>query len=157
MGHTPQTLSDEKNQISFDELCVWLPLSRLLPKCKAMEWIKGFLIKLFVRIECIYQCSHFDFKFMYIHKWTVHAMCPSGTHFLYLYLAQVNAGISILYCRSKIKESLSDFLTCSSADFPACNLRTIQIRRKCVRRRTHCVDCPFLNEYKQSKKSKCEH
>ena len=27
----------------------------------------------------------------------------------YLYLAQVNAGISILYCRSKIKESLSDF------------------------------------------------
>ena len=26
---------------------IWLPpLSRLLPKCKAMEWIKGFLIKL---------------------------------------------------------------------------------------------------------------
>ena len=46
---------------------------------------------------------------------------------------------------------------CSSADFPACNLRTIQIRRKCGRRRTHCADCPFLNEYKQSKKSKCEH
>ena len=43
------------------------------------------------------------------------------------------------------------FLTCSSADFPACNLHTIQIRRKCGRRRTHCAYCPFLNEYKQSK------
>ena len=32
---------------------VWLPpLSRLLPKCKAMEWIKGFSYKTFVRIEC---------------------------------------------------------------------------------------------------------
>lgn len=26
---------------------------------------------------------------------------------------------------------------------------------QCGRRRTHCADCPFLNEYKRSKKSKC--
>ena len=79
--------------------------------------------------------------------------------FIKLSQAGENAQIEYKTCYEQISDSLYETVCSflSSADFPAYNLRTIQIRRKCGRRRTHCADCPFLNEYKQSKKSKCEH
>ena len=136
---------------------VWLPpLSRLLPKCKAMEWIKGFLIKLLwelsafisVHILTLSLCTFINGQSTHVSVWDTLPLSVSSA-------SKCRNQHLLLQVKNQRKPEW--FLTCSSADFPAYNLRTIQIRRKCGRRRTHCADCPFLNEYKQSKKSKCEH